>query len=75
MTVTGSSLMISGRVPAKIIQYIEINGTRMKEYEAYSDSWIARVTMKSEENPYTLNFYDTSGVLVEVKTFTILKQQ
>ena len=76
---TDPSVTVSWTVPKNTVEYITVNGFRLKKYLPNSTSWYyyantGYATMKEGFNLYEIRFYGANDTLLSNQVFTIIKE-
>lgn len=73
------AVTVSGVVPKDTVEYITVNGFRLKKFVPKSTTWyyyanIGYDTMKEWFNLYEIRFYGPDDTLITAQAFTIIKE-
>lgn len=73
------AVTVSGVVPKDTVEYITVNGFRLKKFTPKSTTWYYYAntgydTMKEGFNLYEIRFYGPDDTLITAQAFTIIKE-
>lgn len=76
---TDKAVTVSGIVPKDTVEYITVNGFRLKKFVPKSTTWYYYAntgydTMKEGFNLYEIRFYGLGDTLITAQAFTIIKE-
>jgi hypothetical protein len=76
---TERAVTVSGVIPKDTVEYITVNGYKLKKFTPKSATWYYYAnrdyeTMAEGFNLYEIKFYSTNNTLLATQVFTIIKE-